>query len=373
MVTGTFLVHSLPTLVLFDSGASNSFISSLLVAKLELVPSAKMKIIVKTASGEVRTCENIFESVLIAIAGVDFPSDLIQFDLENIGVVLGMDWLGQYKAQILCDEQKVVLRSPGGKRVSYKGVVSKPEVRLVSMLKIRKYVEKGHEAFLCLIKDLSTEGEEIQQIPVVREFPDVFPDEVPGMPPEREVEFTIDLIPGSAPISKTPYRMSPKEMQELKNQLQELLDKRYIRPSVSPWGAPVLYVKKKDGGLRLCIDYRELNQVTIKNKYPLPRIDDLFDQLKGAGTFSKIDLRSGYHQLKVTNKDIPKTAFRTRYGHYEFTVMPFGLTNAPAVFMDLINRVFRPYLDEFVIVFIDDILVYSKTPEEHERHLRTVL
>lgn len=174
-------------------------------------------------------------------------------------------------------------------------------------------------------------------------------------------------------ISKAPYRMAPKELEELKKQLEELLDKRYIRPSVSPWGALVLFVKKKDGSFRLCIDYRELNRVTVKNKYPLSRIDDLFDQLKGAGVFSKIDLRLGYHQLGIAEEDIPKIAFRIRYGHYEFTVMPFGLTNAPAAFMDIMNRVFRPYLDRFVVVFIDDILVYSKNKEEHEEHLRIVL
>ncbi|KAL4026376.1 hypothetical protein IC575_014805 [Cucumis melo] len=167
--------------------------------------------------------------------------------------------------------------------------------------------------------------------------------------------------------------MAPAELKELKVQLQELLDKGFIRPSVSPWGAPVLFVKKKDGSMRLCIDYRELNKVTVKNRYPLPRIDDLFDQLQGATVFSKIDLRSGYHQLRIKNEDIPKTAFRSRYGHYEFIVMSFGLTNAPAVFMDLMNRVFREFLDTFVIVFIDDILIYSKTEAEHEEHLRMVL
>ena len=154
--------------------------------------------------------------------------------------------------------------------------------------------------------------------------------------------------------------MAPVKLKELQTQLQELLDKGFIRPSHSPWGAPVLFVKKKDGTFRMCIDYRELNKVTIKNKYPLPRIDDLFDQLKGASVFSKIDLRSGYHQLRVKDEDIAKTAFRTRYGHYEFTVMPFGLTNVPAAFMDLMNRIFREHLDKFVIVFIDDILIYSK-------------
>ena len=151
------------------------------------------------------------------------------------------------------------------------------------------------------------------------------------------------------------------------------MSKGFIRASVSPWGAPILFVKKKDGTMRMCIDYRQLNKVTVKNKYPLPRIDDLFDQLQGASLFSKIDLRSGYHQLKIRASDIPKTAFRTRYGHYEFLVMSFGLTNAPAAFMELMNGVFQPYLDSFVIVFIDEILVYSKTKEDHVQHLRILL
>ncbi|TYK21201.1 pol protein [Cucumis melo var. makuwa] len=166
--------------------------------------------------------------------------------------------------------------------------------------------------------------------------------------------------------------MAPTELKELKVQLQELLDKGFIRPSVSTWGAPVLFVKKKDGSMRLCIDYRELNKVTVKNRYPLPRIDDLFDQLQGATVFSKIDLRSGYHQLRIRDSDIPKTAFRLRYRHYEFIVISFGLINAPAVFMDLMNRVFKDFLDSFVIVFIDDILVYSKIEAEHEEHLHQV-
>ena len=163
-------------------------------------------------------------------------------------------------------------------------------------------------------------------------YPDVFPKDLHGLPPEMEVEFTIDLAPGTAPISKAPYRMAPLELKEFKIQLHKLLDKGFIRPSVSPWGAPVLFVKKKDGSMRLCIDYRDLNKVMVRNKYPLPRIDDLFYQLQGACVFSKIDLRSGYHQLRVRRKDVLKAAFRTRYGHYEFLVMPFGLTNAPTAF-----------------------------------------
>jgi len=188
-----------------------------------------------------------------------------------------------------------------------------------------------------------------------------------------KVEFAIDLVPGTSPISIVPYRMSASELEELKKQLEELLEKQFIRPSVSPWGAPVLLVKKKDGSMRLCVDYRQLNKVTIKNRYPLLRIDDLMDQLVGVEVFSKIDLRSGYHQIRVKTEDISKTAFRTRYGHYEYSVMPFGVTNASGVFMEYMNRIFHPYLDQFVVVFIDDILVYSKSEEEHVEHLRIVL
>jgi hypothetical protein len=193
------------------------------------------------------------------------------------------------------------------------------------------------------------------------------------MPPEREVEFVINLLPGTAPISKRPYRMSVEELQELKKQLTELQEAGYIHPSFSPWGASVLFVQKKDGSQRMCVDYRSLNDVTIKNKYLLPHIDDLCDQMRGARVFSKIDLRSGYHQMKIRPSDIPKTAFSTWYGLYEFIVMSFGLTNAPAYFMNLMNKVFMEYLDKFVVVFIDDILIYSKNDSEHEEHLRMVL
>ena len=174
-------------------------------------------------------------------------------------------------------------------------------------------------------------------------------------------------------MSRAPYRMALTGLKELKSQLQELLDRGFIRPNVYPWGAPILFVKKKDGTLRMCIDYRQINKVTVKNKYPLPRIEDLFYQLKEAGVFSKIYLRSGYYQLRVKEVYVPKTAFRTRYDHYEFLVMPFRLTNASTTFMDLMNRVFRPYVDRFVVVFIDDTLVYSKDAQEHEQHLRIVL
>ena len=180
--------------------------------------------------------------------------------------------------------------------------------------------EKEKSVILVLTEETNNKLE-VSQIPVVCEFSEVFPEDITTLPPEREVEFSIDLIPGTAPISVSPYRMAPLELRELKEQLEELMAKHFVRPSVSPWGAPVLLVKKKDGGMRLCIDYRQLNKVTIKNKYPLPRIDDLLDQLEGACVFSKIDLRSGYHQICVKSADVPKTVFRTRYGHYEFLVL----------------------------------------------------
>nr|GEZ20881.1 putative reverse transcriptase domain-containing protein [Tanacetum cinerariifolium] len=264
-----------------------------------------------------------------------------------------MDWLSYHQAVIVCYEKIFCIPLPNGEILEING--ERPE--------------KDPKSLSCIKAD----EVRLDDIRTVCDFLEVFPDELIGLPPVREIEFCIDLIPGALPVVRSPYRLAPSEMQELSNQLKELQEKGFIRPSHSPWGAPVLFVKKKDGALRMCIDYRELNKLTIKNRYPLPRIDDLFDQLQGTCCFSKIDLHSGYHQLRVREEDIPKTAFRTRYGHFEFTVMPFGLTNAPAVFMDLMNRVCKPYLDKFIIMFIDDILIYSRSEEEHEADLKTIL
>jgi hypothetical protein len=189
------------------------------------------------------------------------------------------------------------------------------------------------------------------------------------MPPNWDVKFIIELQPDTAPIFRRPYKMAPKELDELKVQLSELLDKGYICPSLSPWGYPTLFMKKKDQSLRLCVDYRPLNAVTVKNKYPLPHIDILFDQLTGARVFFKVDLHSNYHQIKIRPEDVPKTTFSTRYGLYEYLVMSFGLTNAPAHFMYLMNFVFMSELDKFIVVFIDGILIYSKSEKEHAQHL----
>ncbi|GJR27965.1 putative reverse transcriptase domain-containing protein [Tanacetum coccineum] len=306
--------------------------------------------------------------------------DNVVAELGSFDAIIGMDWLAKYQAIIVCAEK--IVRIPWRNKTliihgdgSTQGNVTR--LNIISCTKTLKYMEKGFPIFLAHIttKEIEDKSEKkrLEDVPIVQNFPEVFPEDLPGLPPTRQVEFQIDLVPGAAPVARAPYRLAPSEMKELSEQLKELSDKGFIRPSSSPWGAPVLFVKKKDGSFRMCIDYRELNKLTVKNRYPLPRIDDLFDQLQGSSVYSKIDLRSGYHQLRVREEDIPKTAFRTRYGHYEFQVMPFGLTNAPAVFMDLMNRVCKPYLDKFVIVFIDDILIYSKNKQEHKEHLKIIL
>ncbi|KAJ8633073.1 hypothetical protein MRB53_026409 [Persea americana] len=284
--------------------------------------------------------------------------------MYDFDVILGMDWLAGYHATMDCFHKTLSFKleeTPAG--VLFQGERRNPYPRFISALNADRLVRSGCEGYLAFImEDKRSQG--VKEIPIVCEFLDIFPKEIPGLPPVREIDFTIELLPGTAPISIAPYRMTPTELGELKIQLQELLDKGFVRPSISLWGAPVLFVKKKDGSLRMCIDYRKLNQATIKKKYPLPRIDELFDQLQGATYFSKID----YHQLRVRDSDVSKTAFRTRYGHYEFLVMPFGLTNAPAAFMALMNKIFAEYLDQVTVVFINDILVYSKSREEHEEH-----
>lgn len=281
-----------------------------------------------------------------------------------------MDWLDRYEVQIYCRNGKVKLKVLNGEKVIFKG--QRKYKKFLTIVQAKRLLCQGCETYLAHIVDTSRELLNIEVIKVVNEFKDVFPDEFSGLPPDRIIEFAIYLVSGVAPVSKTPYRLAPVEMKELATQLQELLEKWIIRPSVSPWRAPVLFVKKKDGRMRFCIDYRELNKLTIKNRYPPPIIDDLFDRLKDVVYFLKIDLRTSYQQLKTNPEDVPKAAFRTQYGHYEFLVMCFGLTNMPTAFMDLMNRVFKKYLDKFVSL-IDDIIIYSKTKEDHAEHLRITL
>ncbi|GJV88731.1 putative reverse transcriptase domain-containing protein [Tanacetum coccineum] len=273
---------------------------------------------IEMADRNLVSTNTVIQGAILTLLNQPFKIDLMPIKLGSFDVVIGMDWLSKYHARIIYDEKVVHIPIDG------------------ETLIIRAQ-----------IMEKKSDEKRLEDIPVVREFPEVFPEDLPGLPPILQVEFQIDLILGATPVARTPYTLALSEMQKLSNQLQE--------------------------SFRMCIDYWELNKLTIKNRYPLPRIDDLFDQLQGLSVYLKIDLRSSYHQLRVRDEDIPKTAFRTRYGHYEFQVMPFGLTNAPAVFMDLMNRVCKPYLDKFVIVFINDILIYSRNKEEHANHLRIIL
>ncbi|GJY14646.1 putative reverse transcriptase domain-containing protein [Tanacetum coccineum] len=308
--------------------ADKSFVSISLASMLNIPPiTLDTTYDIEMANENLVGTNTVIQGCTLILLNQPFEINFMPIKLGSFDVVIGMDWLSKYRVRIICDEKVVYILIDG----------------------------------------------ETLIIRVVKEFPEIFPEDLPSLPPVCQVEFQIDLIPGAAPVARAPYRLTHSEMHELSNQLQELADQGFIRPSTSPWGAPVLFVKKKDKSFRMFIDYRELNKLNVKNRYPLPRIDDLFDQLQGSSTYLKIDLRLGYHQLRVRVEDIPKTAFKTRYRHYEFHVMPFGLTNAPAVFMDLMNRVWKPYLDKFVIVFIDDILIYSRNKEEHKDHLRIIL
>ncbi|KAL5787294.1 hypothetical protein ACOSP7_004243 [Xanthoceras sorbifolium] len=347
VIAGIISIFDTTAIALIDPGSTHSYICDAMLKhrNLETEPT-EYDVLVSNPIGQSVIC--------------DFPGDLMELPFHEFDVILSMDWLTRHKVVIDCELKRVTLRTVDGAEITMVGERRDFLSNVISATVACKLIRKGCEAYLAQVVDSRKVNAEIQNIPTVYDFADVFPEELPGLPPQREVEFVIDVVLGTSPVSIAPYRMAPVELKELKIQLQELLDKGFIRPSVSPWGAPVLFVKKKDGSLRLCIDYRQLNKLTVKNKYPLPRIDDLFDQLRGAC-------------LRIKDSDISKTAFRTRYRHYEFVVMPFGLTNAPAAFMDLMNRIFRPYLDQFVVVFIDDILVYSQTAEDHDRHLRVVL
>ncbi|GJV09006.1 putative reverse transcriptase domain-containing protein [Tanacetum coccineum] len=354
VVTGTFSLNDHFVTILFDSGADFSFISTEFAPLLNVRPSiVNPGYVIEVADGKKVEVDRIIRDCKLELGNSLFSINLIPLGHGSFDVIVGMDWLSQHKVVIVCHEKVVEIPVEDGRILRLHGE------RAVGITKA--------------LKSAKEDEPRLSDISVVCEFEDVFPEDLSGLPSQRQVEFCIDLVPGVTPVAKSPYRLAPLEMQELFGQLQELQDKGFIRPSHSPWGEPMLFVKKNDGSLRMCIDYRELNKLMIKNRYPLPMIDDLFDQLQGSRYFSKIDLRSGYHQLRVHEDDISKTAFRTRYGHFEFTVMPFRLTNTPAVFMDLMNRVYKPYLDKFVIVFIDDILFYSKTKEDHEVHLGLVL
>nr|GEW51940.1 putative reverse transcriptase domain-containing protein [Tanacetum cinerariifolium] len=324
IMTDTFTLNDHYVTTLFDSGVDYSFVSTTFIPLLDIEPSdLGFSYEIEIASGQLVEIDKVIRGCKLEIEGHAFDINLIPFGSRSFDVIIGIDWLSDHKAEIICHEKMV-------------------RIPLLDKKVLWVLREKPKEEMRQLMSAKANENKQ-KEIVVVKDLPDFL------------------------------YRLEPSELEELSRQLKELQDKCFIRPSSSPWGAPVLFVKKKDRFFRMCIDYRELNKLTIKNRYPLPMIDDLFDQLQGSQFFSKIDLRSEYHQLRVHEDDILKTMFRTRYEHFKFTVMPFGLTNAPTVFIVLINRFCRPYLDKFVIVFIDDILIYYKSQEEHEMHLGLVL
>ncbi|KAL0553658.1 hypothetical protein IC582_007558 [Cucumis melo] len=299
---------------------------------------------VSTPSGEVMLSKDKLKVCQVEVANHVLDVTLLVLDMRDFDVILGKDLLSANYASIDCSRKEVVFNPPSVANFKFKraGTIVLPKV--ISALKASKLLNQGTWGILASVVDTRKPEVSLSSEPVVREYPNIFPNELPGLSPLREIDFSIELESGTAPISRAPYRMAPAELKEV-----------------------------KDGSMHLCVDYRELNKVAVKNRYPLPRIDDLFDELQVATVFSKIDLRSDYHQLRIRDSDILKTASRSRYGHYEFIVMSFGLTNAPTVFMDLMNRVFKDFLDTFFIVFIDDILVYSKTKAEHWEHLHQVL
>ncbi|GJX63092.1 putative reverse transcriptase domain-containing protein, partial [Tanacetum coccineum] len=324
-VNGTFLINNVYASVLFDTGADRSVMSYAFSKYIDIPPTTlDTNYSVELADGKSLTTNTILKGCTLNLQNHLFKIDLLPIELGSFDVIVGMDWMAEHRAEVVCYEKYI--------RVPYRndmliiqgersGVKNELRLEVISRIRTQKYIDHGCQVFLIQMmmeEETKIPERRIEDVPVVKDFPKVFPEDFPGLPPTRQVEFHIELIPGAAPVARAPYRLAPAEMKELAEQLKELSDKGFIRPSSSPWGAPILFVKKKDGYFRMCIDYRELNKLTVKNCYPLPRIADLFDQLQGSSIYSKIDLRSGYLQLRVREEDIPKTAFRTRYGHYEF-------------------------------------------------------
>ena len=359
---------------LVDTGATDNFMTDAVANRLGLT--------VERGGGTMKTV-NAQPTKVTGITR-DIPCKLgpwsgeIPFtiaSMDDFDVVLGLDFLVDTRALPVPAAKCLLIlgENPCVVPVTMSLVCEK---KVLSAMQFKKGVKRGEKSYLAI--PLRSENQKNNEIPepltiVLRSYADVMPEKLPPtLPPEREIDHEIELIPGTKPPAKAPYRMAPPELAELRKQLDELLEAGFIRPSKAPFGAPVLFQKKQDGSLRLCVDYRALNKVTVRNKYPIPLVADLFDQLGKAKYFSKLDLRSGYHQVRIAKGDEAKTTCVTRYGAFEFLVMPFGLTNAPATFCTLMNQVFHEYLDKFVVVYLDDIVVYSSTLKEHEQHLQLV-
>ncbi|GJW75526.1 putative reverse transcriptase domain-containing protein [Tanacetum coccineum] len=309
VVTGTFLLNNRYFSMLFDSGSDKSFINASLTHLIDNEPeriSASYE--VELADGRIASTNTVLKGCTLNLVNHLFKIDLILTELGTFDVIIGMDWLADNYAVIICSK-KVVHILIKNRTLVVKGDSNSSRLKVISCIKARKYIERGCHLFLAHVTEKEKSEKRLEDVPVIRDFPEVFPDDLSGLPPPRQVKFKIDLVSGAAPVARAPYRLAPSEMKELSEQLKELLEKGFIRPSSSPWRAPVLFVKKKDGSFPMCINYRELNKLTVKNRYPLPRIDDLFDQLHGSSVYSKINLRSGYHQLRIREEDIPITAF----------------------------------------------------------------
>ena len=322
-------------------------------------------------------------SVPVSASGYNDALDFVVLD-TTYDLILGMPWLVACNPDISWPDHKLSFYK-NKRTIVWNGV--KPDASistvLLSSTQFRRAIRHADQTFLCMVQPTNDHTQASSNsshqgpkwlLDLLKEYNDVFPEKLPlDLPPKRSVDHAIETIPGSEPPSRPPYRLPPAQLEVMRRNIDELLKAGLIRPSVSPYGSPVLFVKKKDGSLRMCIDYRALNNITIKNAAPLPRIDDILDQLKGSKYFSIIDLRSAYHQIRLREEDIPKSAFRTRYGHFEFRVLTFGFTNAPATFQTLMNDIFRDVIDKYVTVYLDDILIYSVNEEEHKKHLELVL
>ena len=358
--------------LLIDCGSTHSFLSPKCLRKLKLNQLSTEPMMVELANGREVISRHTVGNLDFELGGRPTTAYFRTLPVGVYDGILGMDWLTANQTSIHCAQGTFSFMDNQGQEILVQGRNGRPKACLCKAKRLLKGYRAGDQIYVVKLNKID-EPEGSSKPMWLQDYSDVFPKDLTDLPLEREIDHDIEVFLGSEPISKRPYKMSLPEAIELKDQLRQLLEQGYIRPSNSPWGAPVLFQKKKDGTLRLCIDYRGLNQVTVKNKYPIPRIDELLDRLHGSKVFTKIDLRSGYYQIRVKDSDIPKTAFNTRYGHFEFTVMSFGLTNTPATFNRLMQDIFRPYLDDFVLVFFDDILVYSKSIEEHEEHVRKVL
>ncbi|GJV35231.1 putative reverse transcriptase domain-containing protein [Tanacetum coccineum] len=297
--------------VVFDSGSDMSFVNTSFSHLIDIKPvRLNTSCEVELADGKVVITNTVLRGCTLNLINHLFEINLTPIELGTFDIVFRMDWLVDRDAVIVCGKKEVHI--PVKKKVLVvKGNEGVSRLKVISCSKARKYVEKGSQLFLAHVTEKEPSKRCLEDVPVICEFLEVFPDDLPGLPPPQQVDFRIDLVSGAAPIARAPYRSAPSEMKELSDQLKELSEKGFIHPSSSPWGALVLFVKKKDGSFRMCIDYRELNKLTVKNRYPLPRIDDLFDQLQGSCVYSKIDLRLGYHQLRIREEDIPITSFRT--------------------------------------------------------------